>query len=137
MNEQKLHVTGNGTAHVSPDTICLTITIEGRCHDYGEALDKTAEKTDALKDLIEKLGFPRKDLKTVFVHNRIGSWSVSRFLGQTSRFIDFKIGSFELILIPDTVVTFIHTLLKRGNSALMILHLIHDLTSRSRNSIEV
>lgn len=64
--EKTIRVTGKGKISVKPDQIRLRINIEGTYKDYEESLVKSSEATEELKNLIEKLGFERKDLKTVF-----------------------------------------------------------------------
>lgn len=60
-----IRVTGRGVLKVPPDTTRLTITLNGVYPDYAGALQHSAEDTERLKDTLETLGFPRKDLKTL------------------------------------------------------------------------
>lgn len=49
-----------------PDMIRLYVNKEELCHEYEDTLRRSTEDTELLKDLFEKLGFQRKDLKTVY-----------------------------------------------------------------------
>ncbi len=55
-----------GKIAVKPDTVRLILTNTGEYEDYGMAYKKVAEATEELKDLFEKFGFNRKDLKTTY-----------------------------------------------------------------------
>lgn len=60
-----IRVTGRGQIRVHPDMTRITITLEGRNDEYGEALKQSAEDTEQLKDTLEPFGFARTDLKTL------------------------------------------------------------------------
>ena len=62
---RNIRVTGRGFLKVPPDTTRLTITLRGMYPMYADALRHSAEDTEQLKDDMEKLGFPRKGLKTL------------------------------------------------------------------------
>ena len=61
-----IKVTGKGKIAVKPDMIRLYVNKEELCHEYEDTLRRSTEDTELLKDLFEKLGFQRKDLKTVY-----------------------------------------------------------------------
>lgn len=61
-----IKVTGKGKIAVKPDMIRLYINKEELCKEYEDTLRKSTEDTELLKDLFQKLGFQRKDLKTVY-----------------------------------------------------------------------
>lgn len=63
--ERTIRVTGKGRLKIRPDMIRLTIKLEGRSKEYGEALELSAEQTGELKEVFERLGFDRDDLKTL------------------------------------------------------------------------
>ena len=46
--------------------IRLYVSKEELCKEYEDTLRRSTEDTELLKDLFEKLGFQRKDLKTVY-----------------------------------------------------------------------
>lgn len=60
-----LRVTGKGKIKVHPDTTRLTLTVEKTYKDYDETLKRSAEMTEELKNLFEKFGFEKSDLKTL------------------------------------------------------------------------
>ena len=60
-----IRVTGKGQIKVKPDTTRITMTLEGRCKEYGETLRRSAEDTEILKDVFTGFGFQRSDLKTL------------------------------------------------------------------------
>ena len=64
--ERTIRVTGKGKLSVKPDTIRLRINMEGIYPEYDEALQKSAEAVELLKDLVEKQGYKRKELKTLY-----------------------------------------------------------------------
>ena len=61
-----IKVTGKGKIAVKPDKIRLYVNKEELCKEYEDTLRRSTEDTELLKDLFEKLGFQRKDLKTVY-----------------------------------------------------------------------
>ena len=64
MMERTIRVTGKGKLSVKPDIIRLRINIEGMYEEYDETLRKSSDCVEILKDLIEKLGYERKELKS-------------------------------------------------------------------------
>lgn len=64
--ERTIKVTGKGKISVKPDTIRLKLNIDGVRVDYKDTLKMSAKHIEELKDLFEKLGFERKELKTLF-----------------------------------------------------------------------
>lgn len=69
MNEQKtVRVTGRGMIRLKPDTMCVTMTLEGLDPDYTETLKHSADDTDRIRNAIASVGFSREDLKTLDFH---------------------------------------------------------------------
>ena len=60
-----IRVTGKGQIKVKPDITRITISLEGLCRDYGDALRKSSQDTEKLKDLLASFNFERSDLKTL------------------------------------------------------------------------
>ncbi|MBO4422233.1 MAG: SIMPL domain-containing protein [Clostridia bacterium] len=60
-----IRVTGKGNIKVHPDTTRITITLTEVCREYGEALKRSSEDTEKLKELLSGFGFSRSDLKTL------------------------------------------------------------------------
>ena len=60
-----IRVTGRGQIRVRPDMTRITMTLTGLCGAYGDALRRSSEDTDAVKDILAGLGFGRTDLKTL------------------------------------------------------------------------
>lgn len=60
-----IRVTGKGQLRVRPDTTRITMTLNGLSRDYGETLRRSAEETEALKEVLSGFGFERADLKTL------------------------------------------------------------------------
>ena len=60
-----IKVTGKGNLKVKPDLTRITITLEGCDEIYEEALRRSTKDTERLKDLLEKQGFARDDVKTL------------------------------------------------------------------------
>ena len=65
MMERTIRVTGKGKISVKPDTIRLRLSMEGIYPEYDETLQKSSEIVELLKDLVEKQGYERKELKTL------------------------------------------------------------------------
>ncbi len=63
--ERTIRVTGKGNISVKPDMIRLILDLEDHREYYEETLRLSAEQVEILKDCFEKLGFKRKDLKTL------------------------------------------------------------------------
>lgn len=64
--EKTIRVTGKGNLSVKPDTIRLIMTIEGMSYEYEQAVKESADMTEKMKDMFEKLGFDRSELKTIY-----------------------------------------------------------------------
>lgn len=64
--ERTIRVTGKGKITVKPDTIRLRLSMEGIYPEYDETLQKSSEIVELLKDLVEKQGYERKELKTLY-----------------------------------------------------------------------
>lgn len=60
-----IRVTGKGSIKVRPDTTRLTVTLQGNYKDYQETLSRSAADAEALKDVLQPLGFAREALKTL------------------------------------------------------------------------
>lgn len=60
-----IRVTGKGKLKVHPDMTRITIDLEGQYKDYARTLQRSSEDTEALKKLLSRYGFERKDLKTL------------------------------------------------------------------------
>ena len=60
-----IRVTGKGQLKVRPDTTRITMTLTGLYPEYGEALCRSAEDTEALKSVLANFGFERSDVKTI------------------------------------------------------------------------
>lgn len=66
MAEQRMiRVTGKGVIKVKPNMTRITMTLEGLHQDYEETLRSSSEDAEALKDILEKQGFERTDVKTL------------------------------------------------------------------------
>ena len=64
--ERTIRVTGKGKISVKPDTIRLRLNMEGIYQEYDETLRKSSEVVELLKDLVEKQGYERNELKTLY-----------------------------------------------------------------------
>lgn len=64
--ERTIRVTGKGKISVKPDTIRLRLIMEGIFPEYDETLQKSSEIVELLKDLVEKQGYERNELKTLY-----------------------------------------------------------------------
>lgn len=60
-----IRVAGKGNLKVKPDMTRITLSMEGMFPEYGEALRKSSEDTEQIKDLLSGFGFERADLKTL------------------------------------------------------------------------
>ena len=63
--EKTMRVTGKGKLSVKPDMIRLLLDTTKVCPTYEEALRRSSEQTEELKNCFEKLGFARMNLKTL------------------------------------------------------------------------
>ncbi len=64
-NTRVIRVTGKGIIQIKPDTTKLTITLQGNSKEYAEAVKRSTEETDSLKDTLASLGFSKSDIKTL------------------------------------------------------------------------
>ena len=64
--ERTIRVTGKGKLSVKQKMIRLRISIEGIYEEYDDTLRKSSDCVEILKDLIEKMGYERKELKTLY-----------------------------------------------------------------------
>ena len=60
-----IRVTGTGMLRLRPDMTRITITLTGCYPDYAEALRRSSEDTEVLKEVLEPMGFGREDIKTL------------------------------------------------------------------------
>lgn len=60
-----IRVTGKGNIKVKPDMTRITMTLEGCYPVYEDTLRHSSEDTEVLKDILEKQGFDRTDVKTL------------------------------------------------------------------------
>lgn len=64
-NIRTIRVIGKGQIKVKPDMIRITITLKGNYKDYEETLQRSAQDTSQLKDILISFGFESSDLKTL------------------------------------------------------------------------
>ena len=67
-NMRTIRVTGTGQIKIRPDLTRITISIGGVFKEYGEALKRSSEDTERIRDLLTGFGFKRADLKTLDFH---------------------------------------------------------------------
>lgn len=60
-----IRVTGKGNLKIRPDMTKITTTLTEVCKEYAQALKRSSEDTEKLKELLGKFGFQRADLKTL------------------------------------------------------------------------
>ena len=60
-----IRVTGKGNLKVRPDTTRLTITLNGVSPEYSEAINRSTAETEALRELLVKVGFKSTAMKTL------------------------------------------------------------------------
>lgn len=60
-----VRVTGKGNVRVHPDMTRITVTLTGVYKEYAEALKRSSEDTEKIKDILSGFGFKRTDLKTL------------------------------------------------------------------------
>lgn len=63
-----IRVTGKGLIRLKPDTVRVTMTLEGMDPDYAETLKRSAADTGKVREAIAPLGFLREDLRTLNFH---------------------------------------------------------------------
>lgn len=61
-----IRVTGKGQIKIKPDMTRITLELKGIYPEYSETLQKSAEQTEILKDILLPFGFGRADLKTLY-----------------------------------------------------------------------
>lgn len=61
-----IRVTGKGQLKIKPDMTRITLELKGTYSEYNETLQKSAEETEILKDILSPFGFERADLKTLY-----------------------------------------------------------------------
>lgn len=90
-----IKVTGKGNLKVRPDRTKVTITLEGVYPEYEETLRKSTQDTECLKEILEKLGFAKTDLRTTYFNvntkqenykDRHNDWK-QRFVGYEFRHV--------------------------------------------------
>ena len=62
--ERTIRVTGKRKLAVKPDLIELTLSIKDIKKEYDELLKRSSSATNEVKELLEKIGFERKNIKT-------------------------------------------------------------------------
>lgn len=89
--EKTIRVTGKGKISVKPDTIRLRINLEETYPDYDGAMRRSSEVVEQLKELIEKQGYERKELKTLYfkIDAEYESYQ-ERNSGWLRRFVGYK-----------------------------------------------
>ena len=60
-----VRVTGKGNMKIRPDLTRVTVTLTEVCREYAEALKRSSEDTERIKDILSAFGFERADLKTL------------------------------------------------------------------------
>lgn len=60
-----VRVTGKGNVRVHPDMTRITVTLTGVYKEYAEALKRSSEDTEKIKDILSGFGFKWTDLKTL------------------------------------------------------------------------
>lgn len=85
-----IRVTGKGNLKVKPDMTRITISLEGTFPEYGEALRRSAEDTEKMKDLLTGFGFGRTDLKTLNFNVETEYESYKEHGAYKQRFIGYK-----------------------------------------------
>ena len=63
--ERTIRVTGKGKISVKPDLIQLNINAGEVYQDYSEAVKKSAEETEIVREALNSAGLDPKELKTV------------------------------------------------------------------------
>ncbi|WP_024865654.1 SIMPL domain-containing protein [Butyrivibrio sp. FCS014] len=90
-NERIIKVTGKGNLKIKPDMTRITITLEGQNKEYAMTLTQSSKDTEALKDILEKQGFDRTDVKTLMfnVDTRYESYQ-ARDKSWKERFVGYE-----------------------------------------------
>ena len=85
-----IRVTGKGQIKVRPDMTRITLSLEGTYPEYGEALRRSSQDTEQLKDLLTGFGFERSDLKTLNFHVDTEYESYKDHGAYKQRFVGYK-----------------------------------------------
>lgn len=64
--ERTIRVTGKGNLSIKPDTIRLVMTMEGMEQEYNKAIQCSADMTEQIKSMFERLGFVKDEIKTLY-----------------------------------------------------------------------
>lgn len=90
-NERIIKVTGKGNLKVRPDVTRITITLDGQNKEYGKILEQSSKDTEEIKDILEKQGFERNDVKTLLfnVDTRYESYQ-TKDRSWKERFVGFE-----------------------------------------------
>ncbi|MCR4997872.1 MAG: SIMPL domain-containing protein [Butyrivibrio sp.] len=90
-NERIIKVTGKGNLKVRPDVTRITITLDGQNKEYGKILEQSSKDIEELKDILEKQGFERSDVKTLLfnVDTRYESYQ-TKDRSWKERFVGFE-----------------------------------------------
>lgn len=64
-NGRTMRITGKGQVKVRPNVTRITMTLEGTQPAYDEALRRSAQDTEQVRELLNSLGFDGSDLKTL------------------------------------------------------------------------
>ena len=66
MNETRtVRVTGKDMIRLKPDTVRITVTLEGMEPDYADTLRRSAADTETIRNTVGAIGFAHEDLKTL------------------------------------------------------------------------
>ena len=60
-----IKVTGRGNLSIKPDITCIFVTLSEAFPEYSDAIKRSTEDTERLKELLLPFGFKREDLKTL------------------------------------------------------------------------
>lgn len=85
-----IRVTGKGQIKVRPDMTRISLSLEGTYPEYGEALRRSSQDTEKLKDLLTGFGFERSDLKTLNFHVGTEYESYKDHGAYKQRFVGYK-----------------------------------------------
>ena len=85
-----IRVTGKGLIKVHPDMTRITMSLEGTFPEYSDALRRSAEDTERIKDLLSGFGFERTDLKTLNFNVETEYESYKEHGTYKQRFVGYK-----------------------------------------------
>ena len=63
-----IRVTGNAQRGLRPDVTVLTMTLQGVEPEYSAAVSRASKEAEQLRDVLERFGSRREDLKTLSFH---------------------------------------------------------------------